>query len=200
MAFRLNNGRFLTGFALAGFILAAAGCQSGDAGGVLGLGGNKEEKKPAEGKILASELTAYCPKVTLKEDTGYFNRYAKGGEDDPAKLSYQASISEVTRNCSRANGMLTMDVAAAGRVVPGPAGVSGTVTLPIRVVVLQGSEVLYSQQINHQVALGGNQAQQFIVNDPNVTVPIPADNTLQVFAGFDAGPPKKKQDQDAAEE
>lgn len=193
MAFRFTNGRFLTGFALAGFMLAATGCQSGDTGGVLGLGGENKEKKAEDGKVLASELLAYCPQVTLKEDTGYFNRYAKGGEDDPAKLSYQASIGEVTRSCSRATGMLTMDVAAAGRIVPGPAGVSGSITLPIRVVVLQGDEVLYSKQINHQVAVSGNQAQQFIVNDPNVTVPIPAAKTLQVFAGFDAGPPKKKQ-------
>ena len=191
MVFRFTNGRFLRGFALAGLILATAGCQSGDAGGALGFGGSKE-KKPDEDKILASELLAYCPKVTLREDTGYFNRYAKGGEDDPAKLSYQASISEVTRSCSRATGMLTMDVAVAGRVVPGPAGVAGTVALPVRVVVLQGDEVLYSQLLNHQVTVG-NQAQQFIVSDPNVTVPIPADKTLQVFAGFDAGPPKKKQ-------
>jgi hypothetical protein len=193
MAFRFTNGRFLGAVALAGFTLAAAGCQSGDAGGVLGFGG--KEKKPEEGKVLASELLAYCPKVTLKEDTGYFNRYAKGGEDDPAKLSYQASISEVTRSCSRATGMLTMDVAVAGRVVPGPAGVSGIVALPVRVVVLQGGEVLYSQLLNHQVTVGGNQAQQFIVSDPSVTVPIPADKTLQVFAGFDAGPPKKKQEE-----
>ena len=193
MAFRFTNGRFLSGFALAGFILAGAGCQSGDAGSVLGFGGSKE-KKPEEGKVLASELLAYCPRVTLKEDTGYFNRYAKGGEDDPAKLSYQASISAVTRSCSRATGMLTMDVAVAGRVVPGPAGATGTVALPVRVVVLQGDEVLYSQLLNHQVTVG-NQAQQFIVSDPNVTVPIPADKTLQVFAGFDAGPPKKKQEE-----
>ena len=192
MAFRFTNGRFLPGFALAGFMLAAAGCQSGDTGGVLGLGGN--EKKPEDGKVLASELLAYCPQVTLKEDTGYFNRYAKGGEDDPAKLSYQASINEVTRSCSRTTGMLTMDVAVAGRIVPGPAGASGSITLPIRVVVLQGGEVLYSKQINHQVAVSGNQAQQFIVNDSSVSVPIPANNTLQVFAGFDAGPPKKKQE------
>ena len=195
MAFRFTSGRFLTGFALAGFVLAAAGCQSGDGGGVLGLGGDKE-KKPQEGKVLASELLGYCPQVTLKEDTGYFNRYAKGGEEDPAKLSFQASISEVTRSCSRATGVLTMDVAAAGRVVPGPARVSGTVTLPIRVVVLQGGEVIYSKQINHQVNVSGNQVQQFIVSDPNVSVPIPADNTLQVFAGFDAGPPKKKRDEE----
>ncbi|MEP9385727.1 hypothetical protein [Mesorhizobium sp. KR9-304] len=193
------NGRFLAGFALAGLILAAAGCQSGDAGGVLGLGGGKKETQPEEGKILASELLAYCPKVRLKEDTGYINKYVKGGEEDPAKLSYQASISAVTRSCSRANGMLTINVAVAGRVVPGPAGVSGAVTLPIRVVVLHGEEVQYSQLHNHQVAQDGGQAQQFVFNDPAVTVPNPTDQGLQVFAGFDAGPPKKKAG-DAADE
>ena len=200
MAFRLNNGRFLAGFALAGFILAAAGCQSGDAGGVLGLGGDKKEKQPEEGKILASELLAYCPKVTLKEDTGYINKYAKGGEDDPAKLTYQASISEVTRSCSRAGGMLTMNVAVAGRVVPGPAGAPGAVTLPIRVVVTHGEEVQYSKLHNYQVTAGGGQVQQFVFSDPAVTIPNPTDQGIQVFAGFDAGPPKKKQDQDAAED
>jgi hypothetical protein len=196
MAFRSNNGRFLAGFALAGFIMAAAGCQSGDAGGVLGLGGSKQEKQPEEGKILASELLAYCPKVTLKEDTGFINKYVKGGEEDPAKLSYQASISEVTRSCSRAGGMLTMNVAVAGRVVPGPAGVPGAVTLPIRIVVTHGEEVQYSQLHNYQVAAGNGQVQQFVFNDPAVTVPNPTDQGIQVFAGFDAGPPKKKQDAD----
>jgi hypothetical protein len=192
MARRLINGRFLTGFALAGFMLAAAGCQSGDSGGVLNLGGN--EKKPAEGKVLASELLGYCPKVTLKEDTGYFNKYVKGGEDDAAKLAYQASISDVTRSCSRANGVLTMNVAVAGRVVPGPAGAPGTVTMPIRIVVIRGKEVLYSQLHNHQVAIG-SEATQFVFNDPSVSVPDPTERSLQVFAGFDAGPPKKKQEE-----
>ncbi len=162
---------------------------------MLGFGGPKEEK-PQEGKILASELLAYCPRVTVKEAEGAINRYAKGGEGDPAKLSFQASISESTRSCSRQTGMLTMNVAVAGRVVPGPAGASGTITLPIRITVIQGGgAVLYSQTFNQQVSLAGNQAQQFLFNDQNVVVPIPADNTLQVFAGFDTGPKKKQSEE-----
>ncbi len=196
MAFRSINGRFLTGFALASFMLAAAGCQSGGSGGILNLGGAKETK-PDEGKILASELLAYCPKVTLKEDTGYFNRYAKGGEDDPAKLIYQASISDVTRSCSRADGVMTMNVAVAGRIVPGPAGSPGTVTVPIRIVATRGEEVLYSKLIDHQVQVG-SVASQFVVGDPNVTMPVPTERNIQVFAGFDAGPPKKKQREEEA--
>ncbi|MEW9806922.1 hypothetical protein ABUE31_13105 [Mesorhizobium sp. ZMM04-5] len=191
----MATARFLAGLALAGLVFAASGCQSGDSGGVLGLGGS-QEKKPQEGKVLASELLAYCPKVVVKEPEGFINRYAKGGEGDAAKLIFQASISESTRSCSRTTGMLAMKVAVAGRVVPGPASPPGAVTLPIKVsVVRSDGEVLYSQTYNHQVGLAGNQAQQFVFNDPNVVVPIPDNNTLQVFAGFDV-PAKKKQDED----
>ncbi|MBX3583811.1 MAG: hypothetical protein KF810_18135 [Rhizobiaceae bacterium] len=181
--------------------MALAACQSGDSGGgsgnMLGFGGAKEPKPPEEGKVLASELTAYCPRVIVKEAESTINRYAKGGEGDPAKLSWQASISESTRSCSRQTGMLQMNVAVAGRVVPGPAGASGTVTLPVKVTVMQGDgTALYTQTFNQQVTLAGTQAQQFLLSDQNVVVPIPADNTLQVFAGFDTGTSKKKQSEE----
>ncbi len=74
---------------------------------MLDFGGGNKQKQPEEGKVLASELLAYCPQVTLKEENGFINRYAKGGEDDPGQAVYQASIAEVTRSCNRATGMLT---------------------------------------------------------------------------------------------
>ncbi len=188
---RSIHGRSLAAFAVAGVLLGVAGCQSGDAGNILKLGGQPKSNEPDPNKVLASDLLGYCPKVTLKADTGSFNKYVKGGEDDPAKLAYQASIGDVTRSCSRADGMLTMNVAVAGRVVPGPAVVAGTINMPIRIAVVRGGEVLYSQLHDYQVAVG-TQVTQFVFNDPNVTVPIPAERSLQVFAGFDAGPAKKK--------
>jgi hypothetical protein len=194
----LSIVRFLPGLAVAGCVLAAAGCQSGDGsgGGMLGFGGGAKQEKPQEGKILASELLAYCPRVIVKEAEGAVNRYAKGGEGDPTKLTYQASITDSTRSCSRETGMLAMKVGVAGRVVPGPAGAPGTVSLPIKITVIQaGGTVLYSQTFNQQVAIAGNQAQQFLFTDQNVVVPIPADNTLQVFAGFDTGPTKKQSEE-----
>ena len=185
MKSRLVNGRFLPGFLLSGFMLAAAGCQSS--------GGDK----PTVEKVTASELTAYCPRVTLREGTASFNSYAKGGQDDPAKLAYQASISDVTRSCTHASGLLTMNVAVAGRVVPGPAGVSGTVKMPIRIAVVQGDKVLYSKLHVHQVAMSDSGvATQFVFNDSNVTIPNPEAQTLEVFAGYDEGPPKKTQSED----
>ena len=174
-------------------MLVVAGCQSGDSGGILGGGDTQQPEK-----ILASDLLAYCPRVTLREGTATFTSYAKGGQDDPTKLAYQASISDVTRACSRANGMMTINVAVAARVVPGPAGAPASVKMPIRIAVTRGEEVLYSQLHDHQVALDGSgAATQFVFNDPNVTIPIPEDQTLQVFAGYDEGPPKKKPVADA---
>ncbi|TGR72863.1 hypothetical protein EN832_34400, partial [Mesorhizobium sp. M1C.F.Ca.ET.189.01.1.1] len=94
---------------------------------------------PQDPKILASQLRAYCPKVTLRDGTAFFNTYAKGStakpkkkkgnaaadaeaqaaaaaaqtgpsgqpvdpDHAPAKIIYQASISDVTRDCTHANG------------------------------------------------------------------------------------------------
>ena len=182
----LNYSGFFRGFALAGFMFAVAGCQSSDSGGAVAGG------KPPEGKVLESELRAYCPRITLREGTAVFKTYAKGGEEDPTKLVYQASISDVTRSCSRAGGTLTINVAVAGKVVPGPAGKAGPVTLPIRIVILRGEEILYSQLHKHQVAVG-NTSTQWIFSHPNVSIPIPAEQNLEVFAGFDEGPPKLTQ-------
>ncbi|MBA3446711.1 MAG: hypothetical protein H0T56_03720 [Pseudaminobacter sp.] len=192
MEFRFAGSRFLTGFAVSGFILAAAGCQSGDSGSVLGLGVKQENV--AEPKVSETELRAYCPPVKLREGTAFFNTYAKGGQDDPAKVLYQASITDVTRSCTSDSGTMTMNVAIAGKIVPGPAGVSGDVTMPIRVVVVRGDEVLYSELHKHQVSVSDpSTATQFLFNDPTVSFPAPQEADLQVFAGYDEGPPKAQQ-------
>ena len=155
-------------------MLAAAGCQSGDSTGILGMGGGDDStpKTAPEGKVLQSELRAYCPPVTLREGTAFFNTYEKKGDDDPTKLIYQSSISAVTRTCTYGGGMITMNVAVAGKVVPGPVATDGTVTMPIRIVVsdASGGEPLYSQLHKYEVAVNkASGATQFVFNDPNVT-------------------------------
>ncbi|MDH6230168.1 hypothetical protein M2281_000740 [Mesorhizobium soli] len=181
MKFRSIDSRVLAGLAVSSFMIVVAGCQSGDSGGTA-----------AQPKVSATELRAYCPTVSLREGTAFLNSYAKGGQDDPAKLLYQASISDVTRSCSRADGMLTLNVAVAGKVVSGPAGGPGKVTLPVRVVVVRGQEVLYSKLQPHEITVADPAAAtQFVVNDQNVTFPIPEEGSVQVFAGFDEGAPVK---------
>ncbi|MBN9549289.1 MAG: hypothetical protein J0H31_10520 [Alphaproteobacteria bacterium] len=229
MAFYSVNRRLVAGLALTGFMLAAAGCQSSD-NGILNLGiGKKPDPTapipPPDPKILASQLRAYCPKVTLRDGTAYFNTYAKGTtakpkkkkgdaaadaqaeadaaaaqtgpngqpvdpNHDPAKIIYQASISDMTRDCTHADGQMSMKIAVAGKVVPGPMFAPGTVTMPIRIAVQHGDEVLYSQVHQYQVQVTDpSAATQFVFTDTNVVVPEPSARDYQAYAGFDENTP-----------
>jgi hypothetical protein len=178
---------FRIGVAVCAVALGLAACQSKDPAAALAVDGAAADPQ----KITTEELQAFCPRVQLREGTATFRTYAKGGQDDPAKLAYQASISDVTRACTYSGGAITMNVAVAGRVVTGPAGGSGSVTLPIRVAVLNGDQVVYSQMHQHQVAASSGTT-QFIFNDPAVTIPAGFEKVVQIYAGFDEGPAKPK--------
>ena len=222
MAFHTFSGRFLAGLALTGFMLAAAGCQSSD-NGVLNFGFGKKDPTapppPQDPKVLASQLQAYCPRVMVRDGTAFFNTYSKdvqkpksrkkadAAEDqaatDPAatppdnsdKIIYQASISDVTRDCVRANGQLTMKIAVAGKIVPGPKFSPGTITMPIRVAVMHGTDVLYSQIHPYQVQVTDSSvATQFVFTDSNVVVPEPTAQDYQAYAGYDENAPKTTAD------
>ena len=229
MAFYSVNRRLVAGLALSGFMLAAAGCQSGD-NGILNLGiGKKPDPTapipPQDPKVLASQLRAYCPKVTLRDGTAFFNTYAKGTapkpkkkkgdaaadaeaeaaaaaaqtgpngqpvdpNHDPSKIIYQASITDMTRDCTHADGQLSMKIAVAGKVVPGPMFAPGTVTMPIRIAVQHGNDVLYSQLHQYQVQVTDpTAATQFVFTDTNVVVPEPTARDYQAYAGYDENTP-----------
>ncbi len=171
---------------------ALAACNAGGSGSALDLNGAKLDAVPAE-KVLQSDLTGFCPQVTLREGTAFFTTYEKGGEGDPSRAIYQASITETTRGCTRPNGMLAMNIAVAGRVVPGPKASGATVSMPIRVAITEGDAVLYSQLHQFQVTIvPGQAATQFVFNDPNPTVPLSSAKAVTVFVGFDEGAPKSK--------
>lgn len=139
----------------------------------------------AQERIKASELLAFCPQVTIREGTSVLTNYGKA-EKTPDNLIYQASISNETRSCSTVDGNMTMNVAIAGKIVPGPKFSPNTVNVPIRVAVVQGTEVLYSK-LHHQAvpANDGSAATQFVFNDANVSFPKPSAQNIQVFIGFD---------------
>ncbi|MBX3575979.1 MAG: hypothetical protein KF723_02135 [Rhizobiaceae bacterium] len=174
---------------------AVAGCQQdSSAASALDLGFRKKSNENQEGLVRESELRAYCPRVSLREGTAVYRSFERKAEDDPTKLIYQASISEATRSCTYAPGTITVNVALAGKVVPGPLAKAGPVTMPIRVVATRGTEVLYSQLHDYQVVLdSATGAAQFIFNDPAVTVPSGTDGQVQIYAGYDEGPVKKAQ-------
>lgn len=183
-----SNVRKAAALAALGSMLLLAGCQSGNPLGALDLGGGGQARQPApapDGRITVEELLAYCPSVTMRSQNAVYDSFQRGGEGDPSKLAYRASISEVTRACSYGGGAIGMTIAAAGRVVPGQAGAPGAVRLPIRVTVYRDTELVHDQVVEHQVMLADIAgATQFVFSDQSVSIPNVTSRNIRVFLGF----------------
>lgn len=147
---------------------------------------------PPQEQITQSDLLAFCPAVGVREGTTSFRTYAGGATDDATQVIYQATISDATRACKRADGQMSIEVAVAGRIVPGPKVKAGSVTLPIRVVVTSSGQVAYTQLHQFPVAVSDTtSATQFLFKDTSVVIPIPEKGQASIFVGFDEGPGKK---------
>ncbi len=166
------------------FLAVLAGCNKTQTGGAIDAGGSAAAPTPAV-------IQAACPQVILRDGTSVFTSYAKGAKNDPTKVVYQASLADTTRQCVQSEGALTMTVVVQGRVVSGPAGGPGKVTMPIRVAATDEDKTLYSELTQHPVEIPSTGSGQFVFTKANVTLPAGAGSNVTVYVGFDEGPPAK---------
>jgi hypothetical protein len=185
MAFSFWKGRFPAAVAVAAALIAA-GCQSGDGSSALDLG--QGQSKQGE-QVKESDLRAFCPPVSLRQGTSFFNTYERGGDKDAARIIYQASIADVTRSCTFNNNVMGITVAVGGRIVPGPKGKAGTITMPIRIVLIQDGQVVKSELYKHPVTVADTiGATQFVFTDASIALPMPVSQKTLIYAGYDEGP------------
>lgn len=171
-----------------------AGCNSSGGLGALNLGGSQAGEKGVDKTLGTKIVQGTCPRVQLREGTAYLRTYARGGQDDPEKVLFQAAIADTTRQCSITGDQMTINVVVAGRAAAGPAGKSGPIKMPIRVVVVENgtNRVVYSELTQFETSLPpGNPTTQFLFNKSDVVIPIVDSRSVKVFVGFDEGPPKR---------
>src|SRR3546814_10792934 len=83
---------------------------------------------------------------------------------------YQASLADMTRQCTANETTITITVMAQGRIVAGPAATGGQVNLPVLVEVLDGDNVVSSQKVSYPVELPAT-GRQLIFNQADVQIP-----------------------------
>lgn len=190
MAFSFVLGKRLAGVAAAGFMLVAAGCQGGDTLGAIKLpglgGGESAQAQVQDDRITIEDLQSFCPRVAVRDGGAFYDAYPRNVRDDPSKLIFRATIGDMTRACTtNANGTTSITVAMAGRIIPGPAGTAGKVRVPLLITAIQGTEMIYSQTRDHEVAVSDTAgATQFVVTDANITIPTPKTRNVVVFIGY----------------
>ena len=169
-------------------LLALAGCNAGGSGLDFGLGGSQAQPQAQQQQQqVAAVVQGICPNINLRDGTAFYRTYARGGDNDPEKVVYQASLADTTRACVRTASDITITAMVKGRLVAGPAGKAGTINLPIRVTVTDPSGEVYSELTQYPVTLADvNQPTQFIFSKP-VTIPGNVTGLTRVLIGFDEG-------------
>ncbi|WP_171898288.1 hypothetical protein [Rhizobium leguminosarum] len=148
--------------------------------------------KTAQGAV-APVVQGACPQIFMRDQDAIFRTYAKGKKDDPQQIAFQASFGDYTRQCTLNDTNLTMTVVAQLRLITGPAGAPGPVTLPIRVTIVDGETVLYSEVTKFPTEIpAGAPGTQVIFRKDGIKMPVGSGALVRVNIGFDTQPAKTK--------
>ncbi|MCJ8151435.1 hypothetical protein MNR02_12715 [Shinella sp. H4-D48] len=175
-------------------LATVAGCSQSDKPVNLGVTSDPSGIETAtQQQTQVAVIQGSCPQVYLQDGTAVLQRYARGAKDDPQNLAYQVTLADTTRQCVINSSQLSITVMVQGRIVVGPAGASGTVNVPIRVSVLDGTNTLYTQLVQYPVTVPADgTAGQFIFKQDNIAVPGGSGGFTKVYVGFEDGPAKKR--------
>jgi hypothetical protein len=100
------------------------------------FGFGEGDKKPAQpGTTEAPEID--CPGVEIRQGASTFQQSGPDNGSTALSLRFQANFVRFARECAVRAGNVVMKVGLEGRVILGPAGAAGTLTLPVRLAVVK---------------------------------------------------------------
>ena len=185
--------------------LAAAGAAL--LSGCMGLGGDKPEAVAAADATAAAPAAttpgaplpqtasfpglsaSYCPELRVRDGTEVLRRYQKGHDNDPAFVTWQASIANTARQCSMdGQGNLAIKIGVSGRAIAGPKGGPGAIMAPLRIAVVKYQEAVLASQL-YQLPVTIPPENSTLFSDVRtVTVPSPGGKRdYIIYVGFDDG-------------
>lgn len=130
-----------------------------------------------------------CPQMKVWPADRHVTVYEIGRVGDALAVMHRGSITKTARECHVSASSVNVKYGFAGRVLMGPKGQEGTVTLPVKVHVTDGSGTkLKTETVNVRVNLSREKPVAYfsIVRTVgfNVTPGLPADS-YRLFVAFD---------------
>jgi hypothetical protein len=192
--------RLVTGVAMLATVLA--GCSTdlfgsrstattGSTSPFSGVGdffSGKPEKTAAD---TPSDSNIDCPSIEIRQGA---STYALNASSDQSALGVriQATFGQTARECHVNAGMLTIKVGVQGRVILGPAGAPGGVTVPLRYALVQEGiqpQTIWTKFYSVPVDVPSGQTNvPFTHIQEDMVVPLPKPAELEayvIYIGFD---------------
>ena len=129
--------------------------------------------------------------MTVRAGASTLSIGAPGKQAVGNDLRYQAVISKMARECTINAGQITAKIGIQGRVIAGPAGAPPTVTVPMRVAVIQGGvgeKVIATKAYQTTVSMTEDSSVPFVIVVDDLVYPAPPGalgDSYVFYVGFD---------------
>jgi hypothetical protein len=134
-----------------------------------------------------------CPPMEVRQGASTLT-ISPAGDNSAMSVRYQGEFVRMARNCTVAEGTMTMRLGVEGRVIVGPTGGPGEVDVPLRVAVVQetpgGTKPVTTKFIRVPVTLGPGDASKLFAHVEeglSFALPSPASqlDDYVAYIGFD---------------
>jgi hypothetical protein len=147
---------------------------------------SQQELQQASSTALPA-LATECPPIKVRPGQETIFYYGRGKVGNPKDLNYQAVIDKQSRNCVVSNGLITVKMGMAGRLLLGPSGTQTKVDIPVRFSVERDDVALYSEKYQVSVAIPPPaQSAEFVKVVDNVAIPYTGGEKIVIWVGFDS--------------
>jgi hypothetical protein len=140
----------------------------------------------------AASAEIECPSVEYRQGAATWAMNSAASESSALSLRYQFSFTQTARECILAGNNLTIKVGVQGRVVVGPNGSAGTVSIPLRYALVREGlqpQTLWTRLFMVPVTIPpGDLNLTWLHVQEEMTVPRPSPQELEgyvVYIGFD---------------
>lgn len=200
------------GFALSAVALASAlgGCgmsslTSGLGGGMFGSSTPKSEvTSVSEDQLLAAaksndgstgstsvgEVAAGCPRFVVAPRDNHITFYEPGRAGDGLAIIHRGEITKTARECQVVAGQVIVKYGFSGRVLLGPKGKPGNVSLPLNVTVSDSKRAkIAGDALKVDVEVGADKPIGYFSAVRTVTFQVPEGSRpgeFEVMVGFDS--------------
>jgi len=169
--------------------MSASSAAVGQRFALFGFGEGEKKQEPA----AATETPEIdCPGVEIRQGASTFQQSGADNGSAALSLRYQANFIRFARECALRSGNVVMKVGVEGRVILGPAGGPGPITLPVRLaVVKEGLEpkVIWTKFYMVPVVVPPGQPNVLFTHvEEDMSFPNPPGDGLDayvVYVGFD---------------
>jgi hypothetical protein len=142
---------------------------------------------------LGGELAHGCPRFQVWAREGYVTIYEPGKVGDGLAVMHRGEITKTARECQIEPGRITVKYGFSGRVLLGPKGRSGRVTLPLTVFVTDAKrEKLLNDKVRVDVDITLDRPIGYFSMVRSVSIPMPEGSRpaeFEVYVGFDKATP-----------